>query len=295
MRVCMLTRNLTGGHFHVFQWFLLVSVTPSTGSRSRPISSHHIRHSSSCVCVSVWFHTWLPCCLLTMHVFISSMCVYVCVWCRKTITIRILDREEYNKQSSFYLLLDSPQWRRSRKEKTGVRASQHPESQINRPQKMIIRTAKSLSSKHPHKGIALYLFCTATSPISKTRRWWNETEQVREPLLCCQTNEHFTAGGRARKLQRSQNSSCFYIRSQVTECSAAPQPLLFLQACWYGTQHALESFCCSPLHLWCLFCTFLCRSLDRNPLCFPFLFSFLTWVYFSSDRTCLHPATHRCH
>uniref|UniRef100_H3CWS0 Solute carrier family 8 member 1b n=1 Tax=Tetraodon nigroviridis TaxID=99883 RepID=H3CWS0_TETNG len=36
----------------------------------------------------------------------------------KTITVRILDREEYNKQSSFYVLLDSPQWRRSRKEKT---------------------------------------------------------------------------------------------------------------------------------------------------------------------------------
>ncbi|KAM9809005.1 sodium/calcium exchanger 1b isoform X1 [Syngnathus typhle] len=30
----------------------------------------------------------------------------------KSITIRILDREEYNKQSSFYLLLETPQWRR---------------------------------------------------------------------------------------------------------------------------------------------------------------------------------------
>ncbi|KAM8739414.1 sodium/calcium exchanger 1b isoform 1-T1 [Acanthopagrus schlegelii] len=36
----------------------------------------------------------------------------------KSITIRILDREEYNKQSSFYLLLDTPQWRRSGKERT---------------------------------------------------------------------------------------------------------------------------------------------------------------------------------
>ncbi|XP_078129724.1 sodium/calcium exchanger 1b isoform X1 [Sander vitreus] len=36
----------------------------------------------------------------------------------KTITIRILDREEYNKQSSFYVLLETPQWRRSRKERT---------------------------------------------------------------------------------------------------------------------------------------------------------------------------------
>ncbi|XP_019116132.1 sodium/calcium exchanger 1b isoform X1 [Larimichthys crocea] len=36
----------------------------------------------------------------------------------KTITIRILDREEYNKQSSFYLLLENPEWRRNGKEWT---------------------------------------------------------------------------------------------------------------------------------------------------------------------------------
>ncbi|XP_056292057.1 sodium/calcium exchanger 1b isoform X2 [Pseudoliparis swirei] len=36
----------------------------------------------------------------------------------KSITIRILDREEYNKQSSFYVLLQTPQWRRSGKERT---------------------------------------------------------------------------------------------------------------------------------------------------------------------------------
>ncbi|XP_029377807.1 sodium/calcium exchanger 1b isoform X1 [Echeneis naucrates] len=36
----------------------------------------------------------------------------------KTITLRILDREDYNKQSSFYVLLESPKWRRSGKERT---------------------------------------------------------------------------------------------------------------------------------------------------------------------------------
>ncbi|XP_035028604.1 sodium/calcium exchanger 1b isoform X1 [Hippoglossus stenolepis] len=36
----------------------------------------------------------------------------------KSLTIRILDREVYNKQSSFYVLLETPQWRRSRKERT---------------------------------------------------------------------------------------------------------------------------------------------------------------------------------
>lgn len=70
----------------------------------------------------------LPC----MHSPPPFMCVYVCVRYRKTITIRILDREEYNKQSSFYVLLQSPEWRRSGKEQTGVRAN-HLESRINRP------------------------------------------------------------------------------------------------------------------------------------------------------------------
>ncbi|XP_074532134.1 sodium/calcium exchanger 1b isoform X2 [Halichoeres trimaculatus] len=36
----------------------------------------------------------------------------------KTFTVRILDREEYNKQSSFYVLLGTPEWRRSGKEWT---------------------------------------------------------------------------------------------------------------------------------------------------------------------------------
>ncbi|XP_062257421.1 sodium/calcium exchanger 1b isoform X1 [Platichthys flesus] len=36
----------------------------------------------------------------------------------KTLSVRILDREVYNKQSSFYVLLETPQWRRSRKEQT---------------------------------------------------------------------------------------------------------------------------------------------------------------------------------
>ncbi|XP_034041000.1 sodium/calcium exchanger 1b isoform X1 [Thalassophryne amazonica] len=35
-----------------------------------------------------------------------------------TITVRILDRKEYNKQSSFYILLDIPQWRRNKKGRT---------------------------------------------------------------------------------------------------------------------------------------------------------------------------------
>ncbi|XP_056147241.1 sodium/calcium exchanger 1b isoform X2 [Lampris incognitus] len=42
----------------------------------------------------------------------------------KTITIRILDREEYDKQASFYLLLDAPQWRRSRRGWTVIRDGQ---------------------------------------------------------------------------------------------------------------------------------------------------------------------------
>ncbi|CAK6960753.1 sodium/calcium exchanger 1b [Scomber scombrus] len=44
----------------------------------------------------------------------------------KTISIRILDREVYNKQSSFYVLLDLPEWRRSGKERT---EEQHKEEE----------------------------------------------------------------------------------------------------------------------------------------------------------------------
>ncbi|XP_054885276.1 sodium/calcium exchanger 1b isoform X2 [Poeciliopsis prolifica] len=36
----------------------------------------------------------------------------------KTITIRILDREEYSKESSFFIVLETPEWRRNRKEQT---------------------------------------------------------------------------------------------------------------------------------------------------------------------------------
>nr|XP_020457302.1 sodium/calcium exchanger 1 isoform X2 [Monopterus albus] len=35
----------------------------------------------------------------------------------KTITIRLLDREEYNKETSFYIVLETPQWRRNTKER----------------------------------------------------------------------------------------------------------------------------------------------------------------------------------
>lgn len=65
-----------------------------------------------------------------MHAFTNSLYVCVCVFTcvvpyRKTITVKILDREEYNKQSSFYLLLEPPLWRRSGVKQTGLTANQH--------------------------------------------------------------------------------------------------------------------------------------------------------------------------
>ena len=99
------------------------------------------------VCVRIRYHGF---CLPCMHSPPPSMCtcVYVCVPCRKSITIRILDREEYNKQSSFYLLLDTPQWRRSGKERTGVTANQHwdaPHEVLENPESTG-RTAESAES-----------------------------------------------------------------------------------------------------------------------------------------------------
>ncbi|XP_056250748.1 sodium/calcium exchanger 1b isoform X1 [Seriola aureovittata] len=47
----------------------------------------------------------------------------------KSITLRILDREEYNKQSSFYVLLETPQWRRSGKERTEEQLKEEDEEE----------------------------------------------------------------------------------------------------------------------------------------------------------------------
>lgn len=47
----------------------------------------------------------------------------------KTFTVRILDREEYNKQSSFYVLLGTPEWRRSKKEWTDEKQKEAEEEE----------------------------------------------------------------------------------------------------------------------------------------------------------------------
>ncbi|XP_069000388.1 sodium/calcium exchanger 1b isoform X2 [Embiotoca jacksoni] len=52
----------------------------------------------------------------------------------KSLTIMILDREEYNKQSSFFILLECPQWRRSGKEET---EEQPKEEQVEEEQEAL--------------------------------------------------------------------------------------------------------------------------------------------------------------
>uniref|UniRef100_A0A3B3DIT8 Solute carrier family 8 member 1b n=2 Tax=Oryzias melastigma TaxID=30732 RepID=A0A3B3DIT8_ORYME len=47
----------------------------------------------------------------------------------KTITVRILDREEYNKQSSFYIVLETPQWRRGRKNQKEEKQEENEEEE----------------------------------------------------------------------------------------------------------------------------------------------------------------------
>lgn len=74
--------------------------------------------------------------LWNMHAFTTSLCVCMCVCVctcvpyRKTITVRILDREEYNKLSSFSILLETPEWRRSGKKWTGVTDNPHWECTV---------------------------------------------------------------------------------------------------------------------------------------------------------------------
>lgn len=89
---------------------------------------NHIHYTFVCVHVFV--------CLLCIYLammFVYHACIYHLPLCmctcvvpyRKTITVRILDREEYNKLSSFHILLEPPQWRRNRKEQTGVTTNEH--------------------------------------------------------------------------------------------------------------------------------------------------------------------------
>lgn len=139
---CMFT---TGGGGAAPDWLDLCQFHPpdcdsEPAAWLRCSSSHHIHSSSTTVCACVlacvcssFICLFLCVCsrhcdLLTMHAFTTSLCVVcccvrVCPSCRKTITVRILDREEYNKQSSFHLLLESPRWMRSGTEQTGVTAN----------------------------------------------------------------------------------------------------------------------------------------------------------------------------
>lgn len=100
----------------------------SSATCNRFTSSHLIHvtgrvHERVCVCV-LFYGTYHIVCWPCMFTTPLCMCPCVCVPYRKTITIRILDREEYNKQSSFYVLLGEPEWRRNKKERTGVTANQ---------------------------------------------------------------------------------------------------------------------------------------------------------------------------
>lgn len=81
----------------------------------------------------------------------------------------------------------------------------------------------------------------------------------------------------------------------MTKYRAAPQSLLFIQACWWGTrvQQALEWFCCSLLHFWFLFCTFLYRKLSGNLSFYLLPLFFLTWVKYSSDIMYLLVGTYK--
>lgn len=56
------------------------------------------------MCVYVWVSVYHACIIPTPRL--------LSCFCRKTLTVRVLDREEYNKQCSFYVELQTPLWRR---------------------------------------------------------------------------------------------------------------------------------------------------------------------------------------
>lgn len=115
------------------------------GEHAAGCVSPHLTTSTTLLCVyaSVFLFGFV-CTCIPCHVFFvyyacihhlplclcMCVCVYTCIPYRKTITVRILDREEYNKQSSFYILLETPEWRRSGKKWTGVTDNQHWECTV---------------------------------------------------------------------------------------------------------------------------------------------------------------------
>lgn len=74
-----------------------------------------VTHHAVCFCFVFY---------LCMHSSPPFMFLCMCVVSyRKTITVKILDRKEYNKQSFFYVVLEPPLWIRNKKENTGVMSS----------------------------------------------------------------------------------------------------------------------------------------------------------------------------
>lgn len=129
----------THGGANEDDWTSLLRFCPSKCDRKHAAACgppHPTTSTTPPLCVPVFFfgvcvcvlRAYIVVCLPCMHSPPPSVCVvvYVCARYRKTITIRILDREEYNKQSSFFVLLESPQWIRNGKEQTGVRANHKP-------------------------------------------------------------------------------------------------------------------------------------------------------------------------
>lgn len=185
--LCLLT-DFSGTSFS--QWLMMgwLSKVVQSPFMSKGIehSAYHkqdvcapILHEMECVCVqpSLWIpvqiHGWYLCaCSMTttsfptpqtihpsLHLPPSPMSLFVFLYpClvfphRKTLVIRILDHEEYDRRASFYIELQEPTWN---KRLTGVRVSSR-----------IVRWAvSSLLTSSSFSPSSSYMLSSSLSPIS---------------------------------------------------------------------------------------------------------------------------------
>ncbi len=94
---------------HQSTWNLLCSGSSSGSTTGQTTPSTALRPAPRvcllvCVCVCV--------CVCVYHACIIPTPLLLSCFCRKTISVRVLNREEYDKQCSFCIELQTPLWRR---------------------------------------------------------------------------------------------------------------------------------------------------------------------------------------
>lgn len=118
------------------------------------------------------------------HVFAFVLCSH-----RKFITLRVLDREEYEKECSFFLVLGDPVW--LRRGVKGVRVKPDQLSRRCRPLSLCLPTLTLLSPRTlapgrfalPPLKLGHFLLCFLSSFVSGGLRLTHKGPQEQDELL----------------------------------------------------------------------------------------------------------------